>query len=929
MKKSISSKLKKALIVMLAFITMFIAMPIKSEASILRDFVNLLLYIPDGLMTIIDGKIGESREFTSRELDFAGWDKNGHIYNFKVTPYEIFTSGCYEDKGDGNYTVKLGYLDVNFFSDKPIVSETGGAVSSNILAPVIGNIYKALRNLCMILMLLVILYIGIKILISSVAEQQAKYKQFLMDWVVGFALLFMMHYIMAGIVGLNTLVVQMLSNEEGDSYYVGVNELQDGLADQNNTTSTWLDIVQGNYNLDDVSWGDTSFNYKWESEENFKRNRIITIWKESETATYSNPDSSKSGVGCVQEDGRLDLNDFANIVYDGQGKGGRIPHLHDMSSGTKKTDFWGDDGVIYLSASLINPEPFNEFKDLKKKDRAILKLNAMSYVRTISNFSSDEDAVILYQNNGIKELDAFDSMGYSALYLCLVIETIMFLFVYIKRVLQMAFLTMVAPIVAIMYPVDKLGDGKAQAFNQWFKDYLFNILIQPMHLLLYTVFIVAAGQLISRNIIYGLAVYGFMIPAENYFKKILGFEKASNSGGGPISKALGGGLAMGALGKFAGIGPAGRGHGGSKNDGKAIIHKTGKNKPTVGAPGASGGAGNGPGASGGNGGSGGGRQHTGRQRRGKGSGAGNPGGAGGAPGASGSVRRFLNNPRNALGRVGRIGTRKIARAISGGEYGSFDRPGFGRAAAKNISKFVGRKAAKYGGGILMGGAGLVTGAASAMATGNIGDIGKGVIVGASAGAKWSTGNFDNIAAFREDFNNDIRAEVANETDASGNLTQEAIDMRNTIRGEEVFKKLDSELSDLPEKDRKDYYEAINKYAQFVSIDSIKDVKGLVAIRGMKDESGNNLSEDKVVSVYEDAKGYDVRTHRDEYMKQQLRDLAKSFPGDNASKENIIRGFINNPKNMVNSPKVSDEWKRAYNEALNKAENVIQAQNKMS
>lgn len=911
MKKSISSKLKKALIVMLAFITMFIAMPQKSEAHILNEFVSLLLYIPDGIMTIIDDKIAESHEFTARELDFKGYDEHGTLYNFKVTPYEIFTAGKYEEDGNGNYITKLGYLDVNFFSDRPIVSETEGTVSSNILAPVIGNIYKALRNFCMVLMLLVILYIGIKILISSIAEQQAKYKRFLMDWVVGFALLFMMHYIMAGIVGLNTLVVEMLSNDEGDSYYVGVNELQDKsklgqVVTGKNSTSTWLDIVKGNFDIDDVSW-DLSFNLDNESEKTFKEHRLITINEDSEKATYADG---------VDSFGRLDLNNYNNIMY----KNNTSP---DLSK-------WGDNGVIYLSASLINPEPFKDPDEIKRKDRAIIKLNAMSYARVISSFSSkDNDSAIIYANGRMKETDKFDSMGYSALYLCLVIETIMFLFTYIKRVLQMAFLTMVAPIVAIMYPVDRLGDGKAQAFNQWFKDYLFNILIQPMHLLLYTVFIVAAGQLISRNIIYGLAVYAFMIPAENYFKKILGFEKASNSGGGPISKALGGGLAMGALGKFAGIGPAGRGHGGSKDNGNARIHKTGKNKPTVGAPGASGGAGNGPGASGGNGGSGGGRQHTGRQRRGNGSGAGNPGGAGGAPGASGSVRRFLNNPRNALGRVGRIGTRKIARAISGGEYGSFDRPGFGRAAAKNISKFAGRKIAKYGGGILMGGAGLVTGAASAMATGNIGDIGKGVIVGASAGAKWTTGNFDNIAAFREDFNNDIRAEVANETDASGNLTQEAIDMRNAIRGEEVFKKLDSELSDLPEKDRQDYYEAIDKYAQFVSIDSIKDVKGLVAIRGMKDESGNNLSEDKVVSVYEDAKGYDVRTHRDEYMKQQLRDLAKSFPGDNASKENIIRGFINNPKNMVNSPKVSDEWKRAYNEALNKAENVIQAQNKMS
>ena len=158
-------------------------------------------------------------------------------------------------------------------------------------------------------------------------------------------------------------------------------------------------------------------------------------------------------------------------------------------------------------------------------------------------------------------------IGMGAMYLCLVIETVMFVVIYMKRLFQLAYLTMVAPIVAFMYPLDKVGDGKAQAFNTWLKDYIFNALLQPLHLLLYTVFIAAASDLFSKNIIYALVIYGFMIPAEKYFKKLLGFDKASTGGGGPLGGAIGGPMAMEGFRALTGLGPGGRGGKGGSGSG--------------------------------------------------------------------------------------------------------------------------------------------------------------------------------------------------------------------------------------------------------------------------------------------------------------------------------------------------------------------------
>lgn len=120
----------------------------------------------------------------------------------------------------------------------------------------------------------------------------------------------------------------------------------------------------------------------------------------------------------------------------------------------------------------------------------------------------------------------------------------------------MAFLTLIAPLVALTYPIDKISDGKAQAFDSWIKEYVFNALIQPFHLIIYTVFIGTAMDLASTNIIYMIAALGFIIPAEKILRKFFGFEKAGSTLG-----ALGGFTAASLLGKL------GKG-GGSKGGGK-------------------------------------------------------------------------------------------------------------------------------------------------------------------------------------------------------------------------------------------------------------------------------------------------------------------------------------------------------------------------
>lgn len=130
-----------------------------------------------------------------------------------------------------------------------------------------------------------------------------------------------------------------------------------------------------------------------------------------------------------------------------------------------------------------------------------------------------------------QSVSLYNTAAYSILYWILVIYTCMFTFMYFKRFLYMAFFTMIAPLVALTYPIDKAGDGKAQAFNLWFKEYIMNLILQPVHLILYVAFVSTAFDLVKQNMIYAIVAIGFLIPAEKFIKKMFGMDKAETPSG--------------------------------------------------------------------------------------------------------------------------------------------------------------------------------------------------------------------------------------------------------------------------------------------------------------------------------------------------------------------------------------------------------------
>lgn len=133
--------------------------------------------------------------------------------------------------------------------------------------------------------------------------------------------------------------------------------------------------------------------------------------------------------------------------------------------------------------------------------------------------------------------DLGTKVTYLILYIILVGYTCVFTWMYLKRLLMMAFLTIIAPLVALTYPIDKLSDGTAQAFNAWLKEYVYNALLQPFHLIIYTVLVSSAMGLAESNILYTIAAIGFLIPAEKILRNIFGFNKAGAGTVGALTGA--------------------------------------------------------------------------------------------------------------------------------------------------------------------------------------------------------------------------------------------------------------------------------------------------------------------------------------------------------------------------------------------------------
>ena len=245
-------------------------------------------------------------------------------------------------------TNKYPLFNINIFEETP---EGPNSDISNTLKKNISIWYVTIRNIAAVGCAVTLLYVGIRMAIAATAQDSAKYKKMLINWLVGTILLFVMHYLVLIMIKLTEIFIKFITDAVG-----------------NNTDITDMEVT------------------------------MLT----------------------------------------------KIP------DDTAKAEGWGK--LVYL----------------------------------VMNF-----VLAFYQ--------------------------LKFFIMYLFRVLKIFILTIVSPLMCVTYPIDAIGDGKAQGFNNWLRRMMMEIFIQPIHLVIYIVFIYSAGEIAKTEPFMGI----IFIIALDYSEKIV------------------------------------------------------------------------------------------------------------------------------------------------------------------------------------------------------------------------------------------------------------------------------------------------------------------------------------------------------------------------------------------------------------------------
>ena len=166
-----------------------------------------------------------------------------------------------------------------------------------------------------------------------------------------------------------------------------------------------------------------------------------------------------------------------------------------------------------------------------------------------------DDTTMDYTALILEALIPFAGFGEAIVFLMLIGMEITFLFMYIKRIVVLGFLILIAPLITVTYSLDKIGDTKSQALNTWLKEFIYNVIIQPFHCILYLTMIntviheMAGKEGIGGFIVY-IVILQFVKEAEEIIKKIFNIQANSM----PAIKGMG----LMAVGAFKLFGSAGK-----------------------------------------------------------------------------------------------------------------------------------------------------------------------------------------------------------------------------------------------------------------------------------------------------------------------------------------------------------------------------------
>lgn len=297
-----------------------ISPPSSAGNTAVSILVGIIIIIPEGISRILEGIVNQG----------SGTSGSFTIQNLLSGKYSLFNVNIFQQNTSNEYAIDL--------------------IKSNIAIW-----YYAIRNICVGLALVTLIYIGIRMAISSVAEQRARYKKMLADWLIGFILMFFIHYIFIFVMNISDAFIDLIGSAMG---------------------------------------GTDSF------------------------------------------EGEI-FNNTADSLWAAAG---------------------------------------------------------------------------------------WNKLAFAFVFIMLLIYQIKFFIMYLTRLLKTVFLITISPLVCLTYPIDKVKDNKAQAFNNWISEILITILIQPVHLILYVVFVFSASEIAKEIPILGAIFIMLLSNGEKIVRRSFKFK---------------------------------------------------------------------------------------------------------------------------------------------------------------------------------------------------------------------------------------------------------------------------------------------------------------------------------------------------------------------------------------------------------------------
>lgn len=382
----------------LGFMTMIIKVVIIGWANI---FVNIVTEAVNALTgDAVEEKVDDTNTTDITEPNVVTSGNSENQTQSILDNDNLYTPSSTElqPEGDDKLTVdkiifnQVPLLDVNMFSETAAGYTLKDESSLKIIRDSVATWYYAIRNLTIAIMLIILIYIGIKMAISTVASEKAEYKRMLVSWLVGFLIIFVIHFFLIFVLNLNSTILG------------------------------WIMDAQQSMGYED------------------------SIYETVRTKAYE----------------------------------------------------------IKFSSGMIG----------------------------------------------------------TILYIVLIVLMLKFLYIYIKRLLGVCILIIMAPAMGASYAISKVRTGKAKPFVRWMKDFTLLVLIQSVHALIYTCFVTVVLQLTNESmagIMIALLVMNFMFKATSIFTSIFGMvgdktgsrtlETIVNSD--PRKEILGGLFVAGEVGKSA------------------------------------------------------------------------------------------------------------------------------------------------------------------------------------------------------------------------------------------------------------------------------------------------------------------------------------------------------------------------------------------